>query len=417
MATDLRHMLGKYPALKDSYDALDEKRQGLKDMFDKATAADGTVNLTEAGVTQEELRQRNDELNALKDTFEAKREECIAMEEAAQAGGIIPITSGGGSPMQPQSLGELFVASQAFTGYEVGAGSGPAAELDISLKDLLIRNVLFETGNGWAPEVTRTGHVELFATRPAPHVVDAIPQTTTKQSAIKYMEETTFTNAAAEALEGGLYGEAALKLTEKESNVRKVAVWLPATDEQFEDEERSQDYVNNRLTFMLRQRLDAQCLVGNGTAPNLRGTENVVGIQSQAKGTDPFFDGAYKLFRKIRDDGFAEPSAFFIRPDKWESARLTRTADGIYILGNPGDVAPVRLWGVSGIETTAAPVTKLIAGDYRNFSELAARRGVSVQITNAHSDFFINGKLAIRGDVRVALVHYRPKAFGELTGL
>jgi hypothetical protein len=35
------------------------------------------------------------------------------------------------------------------------------------------------------------------------------------------------------------------------------------------------------------------------------GTENVSGIQTQALGTDPIFDAAFKLFRKIRDNGFA----------------------------------------------------------------------------------------------------------------
>lgn len=416
---DLRYMMGKYPNLKDAYEALDGAREGLKDMFDKARTDDGQTDLTKAGITQEELRQRVDELNELKDTFEGKRTECLALEEASLTGAIeegSPMPGGGGARGH-RSLGEMFVDSEAFKGYTPGAASGPTASLDLTLKDILILNTLFETGTGWSPEAVRGPRVELFATRPAPHVIDAIPQTETNQSAVKYMEETTMTNATAEVAEGGAYPEAALALTERESNVRKVGVWLPVTDEQFEDEPRARDYVNNRLVFFLRQRLDAQVLTGDGIAPNLKGTENVTGIQTQALGADPIFDAFFKLFRKIRDDGFAEPSVFFIRAANWEDARLARTADGIYILGNPADDAPVRMWGVPGLETQAAPATKMLTGDYRNFAELAARRGVDVQVTNAHADFFINGKLAIRADVRAAMIHYRPKAFGEVTGL
>src|SRR5437660_1032156 len=80
---------------------------------------------------------------------------------------------------------------------------------------------------------------------------------------------------------------AALAVTEQSSTVRKIAVYLPVTDEQFEDEPHARDYVDNRLEFMLRQRLDQQLLTGSGTAPNLRGILNVAGILTQAKGTDP----------------------------------------------------------------------------------------------------------------------------------
>jgi HK97 family phage major capsid protein len=189
------------------------------------------------------------------------------------------------------------------------------------------------------------------------------------------------------------------------------------TDEQFEDEPRARDYVNNRLPFMVRQRLDSQVLVGNGTSPNLRGTENVVGIQTQALGGDPLTDALHKAIRKVREDGFAEPSAVFIRPSLFEAVRLLRTADGVYIWGHPAISGPTTIWGVPVVETTAAPATKALLGDYQNFSELAVRRGVDIQVSNSHGTYFIEGKLAVRCDVRVAMVHYRPKAFAAVTGL
>ncbi|MGP4092939.1 phage major capsid protein [Nonomuraea sp. KM90] len=318
-----------------------------------------------------------------------------------------PRTKGG----QRKSLGELFIGSPAFKGYTTGLGVGPAANLDLELK------TLFQTSAGWAPESIRTGRVEMFPTRPAPHVVEFLPQTTTGQASVVYMEETTYSNAAVETAEGGTYQEATLALTERAQQVRKIAVFLPLTDEQLEDEQRSEAYVNNRLPFMLRQRLDSQVLVGDGTGVNLLGTASVVGIQTQAKGSDPIPDAAYKLFRKIRDDGFAEPSAIFMRPAIWEQVRLLKTADGQYIWGHPSVPGVPTLWGVPVAETTAAPATAAIAGDYVNFSELAVRRGIDVQVSNSHGTYFVEGKLAVRADVRCAVIHYRPKAFGQVTGL
>ncbi len=168
------------------------------------------------------------------------------------------------------------------------------------------------------------------------------------------MEETTFGNAAVEKAEAAVYPEATLALTEKSQSVQKIAVFLPVTDEQLEDEEQAEGYVNDRLAFMLQQRLDLQVLRGDGSAPNLLGTNNVTGIQTQAKGTDPTPDAFYKLFRKIRSDGFAEPSVVFVHPNDWESIRLLRTADGVYIWGSPSEPGTERIWGVRVVQTTAA---------------------------------------------------------------
>ncbi|WP_433233726.1 phage major capsid protein [Actinomadura nitritigenes] len=142
------------------------------------------------------------------------------------------------------------------------------------------------------------------------------------------------------------------------------------------------------------------------------------GIQTQAKGgSEPTTDALYKAMRKIRDTGFAEPSVVFMTPATWEPVRLMKTADGIYIWGHPSMPGPATVWGVPVVETTAAPANAALVGDYANFSELAVRRGIDVQVSNSHSDYFIRGKLALRADLRVALIHYRPLAFCEVTGL
>ena len=282
--------------------------------------------------------------------------------------------------------------------------------LDVELKTLMT------TAAGWAPETTRTGRLVEFATRPI-QVAEIIPTTTTTQAAVVYMEETTFTNAAAEAAEGGTYAEAALAYTEQSSLVRKIAVFLPVTDEQLEDEPQARSTIDNRLPFMVRQRLDLQIISGNGTAPNLRGVLNVVGIQTQAKGTDPTPDAVYKGIVKVETVGQALASAVVFNPTNWQDVRLLRTADGIYIWGNPSDAGPERIWGLQVLRAQAETLGTALVGDFQNFVELAVRRGVDVQVSNSHSTFFVEGKQALRADMRAALVVYRPAAFCTVTGL
>lgn len=350
----------------------------------------------------------NAEIDDLRKRYDERQELLQIAERAVEA----PVAE----TAPARTPGELFAASEAYRGYRIGQGVGPVATLPLSLGDILRQATLMQTSAGWAPESSRTGIVSTYPTRPAPHVVDFIPKMATNQAAIKYMEETTFTNAAAETAEGGSFPEAALALTEQTVTVRKVAVFLPVTDEQLEDVEGIRDYVDQRLRFMLAQRVDLQVLKGNGTAPNLLGTMNVTGIQTQAQGSDTLEEATHKLITLIRTDGFAEPSVIFMNGANWETIRLRKTADGVYIYGSPSDAAPERLWGIPVVVTTAlATADKVVAGDYVTHAAIFNRRGIDVQVSNAHSTYFVEGKQAIRADVRLAVVHFRPKAFGKVT--
>jgi HK97 family phage major capsid protein len=407
-----------FPALTDVEGKLKAKQDELGAIFAEANV-DGTIDLSkvksvsgaaDSKSVSEHIKNLNDECTDLA----KEREGLLAVHKAAEAAagrrpgtepgdGTQPVKGAGGIG-STKSIGELFTGSESFK------VKGRASDLDIDLKTLMT------TDAGWDPEVTRTGKVVDFATRPI-QVLDLIPTTPTGQAAVKYMEETTFTNNAAERLEGGTYGEAALVLTEKTSIVQSIGVWLPITDEQLEDEPRARAYVNNRLPFMVRQRLDGQVLVGNGTDPNLRGVNNVVGIQTQAKGADPTPDAVYKAMTKVRVTGRAMPDAFVTHPNDWQDVRLLRTADGIYIWGSPSEAGPERIWGLRVVQADSQTENTGVVGDFANFSELAMRRGIEVKVTDAHADFFINGKQAIRASLRAALVWYRPAAFCTVTGI
>jgi len=287
---------------------------------------------------------------------------------------------------------------------------GQTSSLDVDLK------TLFERTAGFAPESVRIPRVEPYPVRPL-MVADLLPVLPTSQAAIKYMEETTFTNNAAETAEGGTYGEAALAFTERSVPVEKIAVWLPVTDEQLEDVPSMAAYINNRLAYMLEARLDSQILNGNGTPPNLMGTLNVSGIQTQAKGADPTPDAFYKAFTLLRTVGFAEPDVVFMNPADWQDIRLLRTSDGIYIFGSPLDPGIERMWGIRVVLSMAVVANTGIVGAYGQYSALYMRRGLDIKVTDSHDTFFIAGKQAIRADMRCAVVHFRPKAFCTVTGI
>ncbi|MEC9343573.1 MAG: phage major capsid protein, partial [Pseudomonadota bacterium] len=322
----------------------------------------------------EKINEKNAELDELAKEAEAlegaeKAARQLADREKSGRRPTFPGGTGAGKGNHPdtearhKSLGEMVAQDDRYNSW---AGRGAAGGLDFHFEDVYASDVLakglafstlgaktlFETGAGWAPESVRLpGFVEAVS-RPI-QLLDILPMGQTGSAAIKYMEETTRTHAAAEKAEGATFAESTFALTEKTSPVEKITDSVPVTDEQLEDEAQVQGYLNGRLIFGLRQRADSQCLVGNGTTPNLRGLKNVVGIQTQARGADPVPDAFFKAMTKIRVTGRAIPTHHVIHPTDWQGVRLLRTADGVYIWGSPSEAGPERMWGLPVVQCDA----------------------------------------------------------------
>jgi HK97 family phage major capsid protein len=361
----------------------------------------------------EAIQKMNDELDAIgeavdelvnqDDIFAKDEVRQKAIEGALRKGVIIPPAK----DAEQKSIGQMFTESKAYTGRS--GNNGPAAILDVDLKTTMT------TVAGFAPQNIRTGKVVEAVQRPI-QVTDIIPDGRTEQAAILYMEETTSTSNAAEAAEStGTYGESAFAFTERTSTVRKIAVNLPVTQEQLEDVVGIQSFINNRLSFFLRQRFDLQIINGNGVAPNLMGVLATVGIQTFALAGDRF-DNLYDAAKRVRVTGRASPNALVIHPNDWQVVRLMRTVDGLYILGNPNEPGPARIWGLQVVEGDVIPENTCLVGDFANHIQYFEKRGIEIDITDSHAAEFISGILRIRASFRVALPVYRPAAFCSITG-
>jgi len=379
--------------------------------FSKVTSIEGD---TKAKV--EAVRKANDELTALGKEVDGLVElekmsaddstRQKAIEDAAKNGIILPPAKDG--DQEPKSLGRMFIESKAFK--ERSGNNGPVSLFDIDLKTTMT------TAAGFAPQSIRTGKVVEFAHRPI-QVTDIVPDGRTDQAAVVYMEETTSTSNAAEAAEStGTYGESAFAFTQRTATVRKIAVNLPVTQEQLEDVAGIESFINSRLSFFLRQRFDSQIVNGNGVAPNLAGLLlAATGIQSFVLAGDRF-DAIYDAARRIRVTGRASPNAYVVHPNDWQIVRLMRTDDGLYILGNPNQPGPERIWGLQIVEGDVIPENTCLVGDFANFIQYFEKRGIEIDITDSHASEFISGILRIRASFRVALPVYRPAAFCSITG-
>jgi HK97 family phage major capsid protein len=397
--------------------------------FNKVTCLGDNVKGSIA--VAEKVKAMDSELNELgeqADTLEAAEKAASNLADREKVRSRYPVPGGKGSERagESKSLGERVVGEKAYEEWlKRGTPSGIDFSYDVLPSDILAKGMQFETlltkalmttAAGYAPESIRLPSFVEATTRPL-QLVDILPMAQTGQAAIKYMEETTRTHAAAERAEGGTYAESTFVFTERSSDVRKITDSVPVTDEQLDDVPMMQGYINGRLTFGLRQRFDTQVYVGDGSAPNLRGLANTSGIQTQAKSTDPVPDAFFKAMTKVRVTGRAVPTHHLMHPTDWQGVRLLRTTDGVYIWGSPSEAGPERMWGLSVVQAEARDAGEGMVGSFQPaWISAFERSGVDIQVGYVGTQF-AEGKRTVRGDMRMALVVFRPAAFCDVTGL
>lgn len=388
---------------------INTKTSALRELFE------GYPDIPEDRVS--EIQQKNAELNDLNKKFEAEKAKADELDRIqANLKNFQPHRQSerrdDRREREPEhkSVGEMFTGHQNYASSRGMANRQFFAEMgDVDVK------TLFERTAGWAPETTRGPRLVGIAQR-RPMVADLIPQTTTTDAAVKYMEETTFTNNAAAVAEGATKPEAALAYEERTVTVEKIAVTLPVTDEQLDDVPRIRQTIDNRLTLMLQLEEEDELLNGTGVSPRIQGFLTKTGIQTQAKGADPVPDAVFKAMTKVRHTGFADVTGIIMHPNDWQDVRLLRTTDGIYIFGSPAEDVEARMWGKPVVVTTAMTENTSLLGDFVLFSEIVRRMGIRIDV-GFINDQFKKNQQTIRAEERLTLLIYRAAAFCTVTGI
>lgn len=384
---------------------------GLGDEIDKLKGAEKSLRIAAW------IRDTDAEINDLADevkTFEAAEKALDDFVEGEKT--IKRPTHPNGQKEPPKSFGEMVTSHPKFKDW-IESGGQQKMTLDIGLAELKAQEkALFITTSGWPPESTRTGQFVDAVTRPI-QVTDIMPRGNTGQALVVYMREDTRTHAAAEVAEGDAVAESTFITSQQTSTVQMIGDSVPVTEIQLEDVPQVQSYLDGRLNFGVQQRLDGQIISGDGIAPNLEGILNVAGIQTQAKGLDPVIDAYFKAMTLCRITGRAPATHCLFHPNDWEPIRLLRTADGIYIWGNPSEAGPMRLWGLPVVESESLTENTGLVGSFNAaWIQLVERRGIVVEMGLVDTQFTEFEK-TIRASGRWALPVFRPAAFCTVTGI
>lgn len=403
-----------------------EKQKALQTFFDshKSKDAERPYDMTKEDV--EQVKAWNDELNDLGTKWQDARElEDIDRKNREIGAELSRIRKPGPDFLATNDRGEVKTFGEVVIGalYDKEGNAIKGREIEVAdygspemkgLRDLEQKTTM-TTGAGWAPATIRSNRVSMLPLRPVVFmdILPTIPLTTGQ--VYQYMQEVTFTNNAASVAEAAAYPESALAANPVNANVVKVGTLLPITEEQLSDVDGMRAYADNRLGTMVLLAADNQLLNATGGS-DINGFYNQV-TQTQAKGTDPVFDAIFKAMVLVRTVGFANPDAVVLHPLDYQDIRLTRTADGLYIMGNPDVAGSDRLFGVRIVQTTAATQNTGLVGDFNTHSALITRWGLDIKASDSHVDTFGKDIWTLKARIRLGLAIFRLLAFAKVTGI
>lgn len=328
------------------------------------------------------------------------------------------------------SLGNAFIRSEEYKAIVPKSRQKRSIIVETNiLPSQLFRTTYSGSGDGLTGYDRVPGIVELG--QQPPTVADLFMQAQTDQPTVRYMKETSFTNAADMTEENSDKPEATFVLEETDVAVRKAAVWTKVTDETLEDFSQVRPYIDQRLAFMVRSKIDDQLLNGNGTAPNIAGLLGTSGVQTAEMSSNTavkLAEAIMNAITKVRVTGQFEPDAIVIHPNDYQKLRLatdgnTQYYGGGFFEGQYGkDYSdPGRIWGLRVVQTTAISEIDLatpgasnkgpIVGAFKLGGAVFYRNGLSIESTNTDQDDFIMNLTTIRVEQRLALAVYRPLAF------
>jgi HK97 family phage major capsid protein len=299
----------------------------------------------------------------------------------------------------------------------VKTGRGTAV-LKFNPGELLTRTTITSSGISVAPE--RMPGVVAEARRRL-RIQDLLVTIPTNSAIIEWIETTSHSKVAAPIAETSTKPESEITFQKRETRVRTIATWIPASKQILEDFEGLRAFLESSLAYAIAEEFEDQLLFGSGAGENLNGLVTQAAIfNTSLLGTNwTRIDVIARAVQQLAMANEMQPSFVVMHPaDYWQIA-LQKDVNGRYLVADPQNASTLRsLFGLTVVECSAMTQGQFLLGtsDPRA-AQIRMRQPITVEISTEHSDYFTRNLVAIRAELRAALVVMRPGAFvkGSLT--
>ena len=243
---------------------------------------------------------------------------------------------------------------------------------------------------------------------------------------VRYWEQNSQTDNAANIAESAAYPESAIDWIERTLPVEKIGDSIPVTREALEDVDFVGSEIRNFLLKNVDLRCDQQALLGTGAANQLTGVDtiapnwaagNFAASIDDASIYDVISTGLVQIANAGQNNAFV-PNAIIMNPEDAELMRLTKDADGNYVMPMWMTQDGMSVRGVRIIENQLVPQDEAYIGDF-TFGTMFGMGGVTLDVATQHGTDWLEDVTRLKASVRKALVirnvHYG--AFLHIDGI
>jgi len=162
-----------------------------------------------------------------------------------------------------------------------------------------------------------------------------------------YFRELLHTRGAGPVAEGGVKPTSNVTFEPVTDRIKKIAVWMPVTDEALDDVPQMLGYIRELLRYDLKLEEENQILKGDGTGENLNGlmTQATTYDGGLTQAGDTAIDIVRRAIYQVRKQSKLSADGVVMTELDWMNIELQKDGENRYLFANlQGLVTPV-LWG------------------------------------------------------------------------
>ncbi|MEA3168980.1 MAG: hypothetical protein QOI97_1928 [Pseudomonas sp.] len=248
-----------------------------------------------------------------------------------------------GGPGEGKSFIDMIKGDDSYKA--LSSNSANRAEIEVTKSDLAAMKEVKVTSAGVVAPVYDTviqpGIRQELRIR---DLLTAIPVTGQNYT---YFRELLHTRGAAPVAEGGTKPTSDVTFQSATDRVKKIAVWMPVTEEALADVPQMQGYIQELLRYDLKLEEENQILKGDGTGENLNGlmTQATVYDANLTKAGDTSIDIVRRGIYQVRKQSKLSADGVVMSELDWMNIELQKDGENRYLFANlQGLVTPI-LWG------------------------------------------------------------------------
>lgn len=314
----------------------------------------------------------------------------------------------------PSTKGALqtFVKSQGMDSMRAGAKDSGRVDLpDVSIKALV------NTGRGQAGDSEYSVQAERATgiandPRLALQLLEVLTTIPVGSSTYEFTQLKSFeNNAGYQILEGTRKAESKIVLEPASANIQTIAHWTRASVQVLDDEASLMTYIGNLLGYGALAKLEAEIINGVG------GNGKILGLLQQAVPYVPTVaagspnsptDRVGEAAAAMKSEGW-KPSIVLMNPLDWFSIQISKSDDGLYLLGGPQDPANATLWKNVVVETPSLARGKALLIDPAHV-RILDRMQPTIIASRFDSDNMTSNLVTILGELRAGLAVFAEDA-------